>query len=174
MFSGEVKAMGIWGPRIPCKFSRSKKGGKTNAEGTLDIETFFVVVDFLNHLEEDVGRNWISDSLRSLPVDTFSSLNDEVKPFIFECSNRFPGSNVEGFESTEIGFCRGGFNGGEELSKPVGYCFDGGGVWDIVIFSAEGFICFENLFVIPPRTGSEGVVNKECSFWRKSAGRGRS
>jgi|SRR5271156_366089 len=174
MFSGEMKAMGIRGPHIPCKFSRSKEGGKTHAEGSLDVETFFVVVDFLNHSEEDVGGNWISDSFRSLPVDTSSSLNDEVKPFVLKCSNRFPSPNMEGFESTEIGFCRGGFNGREELSKPVGYCFDGGGVWDVSIFSAERFVRFEDLFMIPPRAGSEGVVNKECSFWRKSAGRGRS
>ena len=60
------------------------------------------------------------------------------------------------------------------MSKPVRYRFDRGWVGDVAISPAEGLVCFEDFLVAPSCTRSEGVVKKEYSFWRKSAGRGRS
>jgi len=81
--------------------------------------------------------------------------------------------NVEGFECPEIRFCGSGFDEGEELSKSVRYCFNRGWVGNIAISPAEGLIIFKDFLAVLPCTWSEEVMKKECSFRRRTAGRGK-
>jgi hypothetical protein len=51
---GKMGEMRAGGPCIPCKVSRSKEGCKCRTESRLDVDPFFVVVDFADHPEENV------------------------------------------------------------------------------------------------------------------------
>jgi hypothetical protein len=74
---------------------------------------------------------------------------------------------VEGTEGTEIAFCGCRFDGGYDLGDPVRNRFEGGWVGIVAVMLTEGFIGSENFVIIPPSAWREGVVKKECSFWRK-------
>ena len=63
---------------------------------------------------------------------------------------------MEGFECPEIRFCGSGFDGGEELSKPVRYRFDGGGV--DCCDMANAITKNENFLVVNDRWGKDAFV----------------
>ena len=122
VFPGKMGEMRVGGPRIPCKVSRSKEGGKCHTESRFEVDPFFVIVDLMDHAEEDVIRKGIPDSLGAFAVNSLSTLEDEGDASILDSRGIDPCEEMEGSDGAKVAFSSGWSDGGHEISDPVSGC----------------------------------------------------
>jgi len=119
MFPGKMGEMRAWGPRIPCKVSRSNEGSKCHTESRFNVDPFFVIVDLTDHAEEDVVRKGIPDSLGPFTVTSLPTLEYEGDTRVVDSGGIDPCQEMEGSDGAKIAFSGGWPGGGQEISDPV-------------------------------------------------------
>jgi hypothetical protein len=122
VFPGKMGEMRACGPCIPCKVSRSKEGGKCHTESRFDVDPFFVVVDLTDHVEEDVVRKGVPDSLSAFTVNSLPTLEYEGDTRVVDSRGIDPCQEMEGSDGAKIAFSGGWPDGGHKISDPVSGC----------------------------------------------------
>jgi hypothetical protein len=173
VLSGKMGEMRGGGPRIPCKVSRSKEGGKCHTESRLDVNPFFVIVDLTDHPEEDVVSKGVPDPFGAFAMDSFATFEDEGDPGVIDSRGIEPCEEMEGTDGIEIAFGGGRLNGRHEICDPVSGCCERRGERAISKLPAEGCVFLEDFLVVALSACREGVAKKELSLRCKSDGLGR-